>query len=80
MTDLDFFVMLLYWVDSGLAHAFHEGQVLIELGALRELDYQLLDYQFNPVNKGRVVMYTQANPATILGANQGVLISIVDSL
>ncbi len=40
-TDLDFFLMLLYRSDSGLAHAFREGQVFMENKALRELDHQL---------------------------------------
>ena len=40
--DLDFFRMLLYRADSGLAHAFWEGEVEIEQEALVELDQHLI--------------------------------------
>ena len=50
-TDLDFFRMLLYRTDSSLAHSFWEGEVEIEIGALRELDQQLL-LAYDVVDKG----------------------------
>ena len=41
-TDLDFLLMLLYRTDSGLAHAFSEGQAYMEHKALLVLDHQLI--------------------------------------
>ena len=41
-TDLDFFLLLLYRTDSGLAHSFREGQIYLEHKALMELDHQLI--------------------------------------
>lgn len=52
-TDLDFFHMLLYRTDSGLAHSFWEGEVEIEKGALRELDQQLF-FAYDVVDEGEV--------------------------
>lgn len=51
-TDLDFFRMLLYRTDSGLAHSFWDGEVEIELRALRELDQQLF-FAYDVVDKGK---------------------------
>ena len=41
-TDLHFFLLLLYRTDSSLGHAFYEGQVYLELKALKELDQWLI--------------------------------------
>ena len=41
-TDFQFFLMFLYRVDSGLAHAFRDGLIHIEYQALWELDHVIL--------------------------------------
>ena len=41
-TDLDFLLMMLYRTDSGLGHAFKEGQVYEEYSRLSDADFQSL--------------------------------------
>jgi hypothetical protein len=50
--DFEFFLMLLYRVDSGLAHTFKEGLIQIEFSALTELDQLLCRQTFEEVRKG----------------------------
>jgi hypothetical protein len=44
-TDLDFLLMVLYKSESSLAHSFREGQVLMELKTLVDVDQQIVLYK-----------------------------------
>lgn len=51
-TDLHFFLLLLYRTDSSLGHAFYEGQVYLELKALKELDQWLIKSRLQGLKQG----------------------------